>query len=166
MRWQLKTTPTNLPLLQKKQATETEVSLAAVLTAIKNLEWMILENGWKKVQKCLPTTTHTTTWTKLCMAECKSKMENFKEEFITMKKETADLKDRLLEAERHKRRWNRKERISEGWFKSFFKDLTAMVRPNWRQWTQYTVWEERKRDEVAMSSYSSQEDAIGTLCWL
>ncbi|KAK5617782.1 hypothetical protein CRENBAI_000257 [Crenichthys baileyi] len=106
-RRQLNATPTKLPPA-KKQATESEVSLAAVLAAIKSLDNNVDDFG-KQLQEnsemfaCFTLQVEQNTFR---IAECKSIMENFEQKLATINKENAALKEKLLEAERYKRRWN------------------------------------------------------------
>lgn len=60
--------------------------------------------------------------------ECKSKMEVLNKEHVDLKKENAELKEKVLEIQRYKRRWNlrllrvlrnRKEKTSEKKLKTF-----------------------------------------------
>lgn len=139
-RRQLNATPTKLPPA-KKQATETEVSLAAVLAAIKSLDSKVDDFGkqLKENSDLFARITLQVEQNTLGIAECKSTMENLEQKFTAMNKENAALKEKLLEAERYKRRWNLrlsglKEQEGEN-LRDKAEHLLSRILPQWADQT-------------------------------
>lgn len=105
----LNTTPTKLPPA-KKIAIETgpELSLADVLAAIKSLGDKVDGFG-KQLQEnsdLFTSIVHRVDQNSVEIAECKSKIDILEKEHSDLKQENATLRDKVLEVERYKRRWN------------------------------------------------------------
>lgn len=99
--------PPTLPL-SKKPALETEPSLADVLAAIKSVDNKVEVFGQqlKTNSEMLTRIVKQVDLNSVNITKCNSKVEVLEKEHSDLKEENAELKERLLETERYKRRWN------------------------------------------------------------
>ncbi|KAJ8248638.1 hypothetical protein GJAV_G00244160 [Gymnothorax javanicus] len=103
----LQVTPTKLPPT-KKLATKTEPSLADILAAIKGLDDKVEDFGkqFKESSAMFASIIQRVDLNSVEITKCKSKVELLEREHLELKKENTDLKEKILEAERYKHRWN------------------------------------------------------------
>ncbi len=103
----LNTTPTKQPPA-KRPSTETEPSLADVLAAIRNLDNKVEDFGkqLKENSDMFASMVQRVEMNSVEITECRSKMEMMEKQQADLKKENTDLKEKILEVERYKRRWN------------------------------------------------------------
>lgn len=133
----LNATPTKLPPT-KKLATENEPSLADVLAAIKALDNKVEDLG-KQVKENSDMFVSIIQRIELNSAEiteCKSKVNVLEKEHADLYKQNAELKEKLLEVERYKRRWNLrlsglKEKEGEN-IREKIEELLLQIIPQWK----------------------------------
>ncbi|KAL1250477.1 hypothetical protein QQF64_018273 [Cirrhinus molitorella] len=135
----LESTPTKLPVPQKrvKGDSQSEVSNAAVLDAINNLTAMMECFGGQLKQNTIMITklSKGLEFNAKEIKDCKSASSNLGKEVSKMAKENAELKERVQELERYKRRWNLKLRglkeKTEERTRDEVLEIMAKINPQW-----------------------------------
>lgn len=116
-------TPTNTPekahmdkkaksMAPEKSAESASTSIDAILDAIDLLRGHVddrmdeLGNQMKQHSAMLATIAKTVQLNSEELKECKTKMKNLEKQVEVLRKENYDVKERILDQERYKRRWN------------------------------------------------------------
>lgn len=132
-------TPTISPptlTLAKKPALKTKPSLANVLAAIKSVDNKVEVFG-QQLKTNSEMLARIARQVDLNVIKCNSKVEGLEKEFAELKEENAEPKERILETERYKRRWNLrlsglKDQEGEN-LREIIEELLLELLPNWEE---------------------------------
>ncbi|KAJ8390804.1 hypothetical protein AAFF_G00099360 [Aldrovandia affinis] len=105
-------TPTKIPVPFKKLRGDEEVSNATILAAVNNLSAMLQELNvqMKNNSVMIAEIAKSVEFNAKEIKDCKSKTLTLEKEVTKIGTENANLRERVLELERYKRRWNLKLR--------------------------------------------------------
>lgn len=120
-------------------ATNPEPSLMDVLVAIKSLDYKVDNFGkqLKENTEMVASIVQRVEMNTVDITDCKSKLDELEKKHSALEKENADLKEKVLEVERYKRRWNLrllglKEQDGEN-IREKIQELLLQLFPQWKE---------------------------------